>query len=106
MIKREGGGDDSFLKLTAELVVQLPGDAVEFAEAAHEGVTKTAEVGPVFRLLREDATGISFASNMEDFDEVILNPFTDSVVLKFHMVHILHGGNVGPVHSGFLVIVN
>ena len=76
------------LKPTAELEVQLPGDAVEFTEAAHEGVTKAAEVGPVFHLLCEDITGIALACNMEDLDAAILNPFTGAVVPKLHMAHI------------------
>ena len=89
-----------------ELEVQLPGYAVEFAEASHEGVTKAAEVGPVFHLLGEDVTGIALACNVEDLDEAILNPFTGSVVTEFQMVHILHVSSVGPIHGGFIVIIN
>ena len=52
-------------------------------------------------------TGITLAGNMEDLDAAILNPFMGTVVPKFHiMAHIFHGGSVGPVHSGFVVIVN
>ena len=88
------------------MVVQLPGDAVEFAEAAHEGVTKAEEVGPIFHLLCENITGITLACNMEDLDAAILNPFMGAVVPKFHMAHILHGGSVGLFDGNFVVVVN
>ena len=78
----------------------------EFSEAAHEGILKTAEVGQVFHLICEDVTGIALSGDMEDIDAVIMNPFTGTVFPKFHMVHIFHGYRVGPVHNGFLVIVN
>ena len=99
-------GRKTDLKLTSELVVQLTGDAVEFAEASHEGVTKAAEVGPIFHLLCENFTGIALACDMEDLDAAILNPFTGAVVLKFHMAYILHSGGVIPIDSGFVVVIN
>ena len=43
---------------------------------------------------------------MKDLARIILNPFTDSVVLEFHMIVILHGDVVGPVHTSFIVILN
>ena len=51
---------------------------------AHEGIMNmVVEVYPIFHLFCEDITGIIFAGNMENFDEVILNLFTDSIVPKF-----------------------
>ena len=63
-------------------------------------------MGPGFHLLCQDVTGITLACDMEDFDEVILNPFTGSVVTKFQMGHILHGGSIVPTHSYSIFIVN
>ena len=64
------------------------------------------KVGPVFHLFCENVTGIALACNVEDLDEAILNPFAGSIVSEFQMAHILHGSNVGPIHGGFIVIVN
>ena len=92
--------------LIVELEIQLPGNAVEFAEAALEGVMKAVEVIPVFHLICEDITGSALACNMEDLDAAIVDPFTGAVVPKLQMSHILHGCSVGPIDGSFIVIVN
>ena len=63
-------------------------------------------MSPIFHLPGEDVAGIALACNMEDVDAAILNSFAGAVVTEFQMAHILHGGSVGPVDSGFVVIVD
>ena len=70
------------LHFTAKLEGLLSGDTIELAEMAYERIAKTAEVGTSFHLFCEDITGIAFAGHMENFYDVILNPFMDSIVPK------------------------
>ena len=42
---------------------------------------------------------------MEIFDKVILNPFLDSIVTMFLVVHVFHGEFVGLVHSSLVIII-
>ena len=89
----------------AELEFYLLVDAVEVAEAAHEGVSKLAEVIAIFHLLGEDVAGVALAGNVEDFDGAILYSFAGAVFLEFQMANILHGGGVSPDGGGGVVIV-
>ena len=43
---------------------------------------------------------------MENFDEVILNPFSDSIVPMFIVMHVFHGEFIGPVHSSLVIIID
>ena len=61
------------------------GDAVEIAEAAHEGVPQAAEVCTVLHLLGEDVTGIDFSGDVEDVDCTVLDPFSGAVLAEFEM---------------------
>ena len=96
----------SDLHFTAQLEGLPSGDIIETTETADEGIMKTTDVGAILHLLLEDVTGIVFAVNMENFYEVILNPFMDSIVPKFHVAHVLHSDSVGPLHSIFVIIVD
>ena len=71
------------LHFTAKLEGFLSGDTIELAETTHEAITKMVEVGAILHIIYEGVTGIIIAGNMEDFYEVILNPFADSIVPKF-----------------------
>ena len=71
------------LHFTAKSEWFLSGDTIEFAETTHEAITKMVEVGAILHIIYEGVTGIIIAGNMEDFYEVILNPFADSIVPKF-----------------------
>ena len=84
----------------------LLGDAVEVAEAAHEGVTKVAEVGAIFHLLGEDVAGFALARDMEDIDGAVLNPFAGAVFMESKMGDVFHGGRVSPDDDGGVVIVD
>ena len=94
------------LHFTAKLEGFLSGDTIELAETTHEAITKMVEVGAILHIICEGVTGIVIVGNMEDFYEVILNPFADSIVPKFHVTHVFHSDGVGPLHSSFVIIVD
>ena len=48
-------------EFAAELEFNLLSDAVEVAEAAHEGVSQSAVVCAILHFLGEDVTGVDFA---------------------------------------------
>ena len=54
--------------VAAELEFNLLGDAVEVAEAAHEGVAQSAVVCTILHFLSEDVTGVDLAGYVEDID--------------------------------------
>ena len=57
-------------------------DAIEGAEAAHEGVPQAAVVHAILHFLGEDVTGVDFSGNVEDVDCTVLNPFTGAVLAE------------------------
>ncbi len=59
----------------------------------------------VFDFLSEDVTGVSFASNVEDLDNLVLNPFMDFGFAKFKMANPFVGEVASPVNHSVIVIV-
>ena len=49
-------------------------DAIEGAEAAHEGVPQAAVVCAILHFLGEDVTGVDFAGDVEDVDCTVFSP--------------------------------
>ena len=45
------------------------------------------------------------AWDMEDFQQGILNPFTDRIFPHFHVTNLLSGHIVGPLDTRFVVII-
>ena len=79
-VMEEGAGVSG---VAAELELNLLGDAVEVAEAAHEGVAQAAEVGAILHFLGENVTGVDLAGNVKDGDGTVLYPFTGAVLAEF-----------------------
>ena len=97
-------GDSS--EFAAKLEFNLLGDAVEVAEAAHEGVPQAAVVGAIFHLFGEDVAGVDLVGDVEDVDSAILNPFAGAVFTDFQMADVLRGNSICPDDSGCVVIVD
>ena len=68
---------------------------VNVAEASHEGIAETAEVSAVLHSLGEDITYVVFAYNVNNVDDVVLNPFTDCILLQFHVAESIEGLAIG-----------
>ena len=67
-------------EFAAELEFNLLSDAVEVAEASHEGVPQTAEVGAILHFLGENVTWVDFAGDVKDSDCTVLYPFPGTVL--------------------------
>ena len=70
-------------EFATELEFNLLSDAVEVAEAAHEGVAQSAVVCTILHFLSEDVTGVDLAGDVEDVDCTILHPFPGAVISEF-----------------------
>ncbi len=64
-----------------------------------------AKMSAVFHFLGEDITGVAFASNVVDLDNLVLNPFTDLGFAKFEMAKPFCGKVASPVNHSFVIVV-
>ncbi len=62
-------------------------------------------MGTVFHLLGEDVAGITFASDMDNLDNFVLDPFANFRIAKFKMADPFRGEVTRPVDHSFVIIV-
>jgi hypothetical protein len=74
-------------------------------QRTHERITKALKMGPITHLLRENISRVDPARDMEDFQQGILNPFTDRIFPHFHVTNLLSGHIVRPLDTRFVVII-
>ncbi len=66
---------------------------------------QTAKMSAIFHFLGENVTGIAFTSNVEDLDNLVLNPLTDFGFAKFEMANPFGSKVTSPVNHSFVVVV-
>ncbi len=75
-------------------------------EATHEGVTVVTEMDTVLHFFSEDVGRIHLAGNMLNRNGLVLNSFMDQIFTQFNVPSCLRGHVVGPINTGFIVIVD
>ena len=72
-----------FSEFAAKLELNLLSDAVECAEAAHEGILQAVVVCAILHFFGENVARVDLAGNVEDFYCTVLNLFAGAVLAEF-----------------------
>jgi hypothetical protein len=75
-------------------------------EATHEGATEATEINTVSHFFSEDVGRICLAGDVLSRNGPVLNLFTDRIFTQFDVSSRLRGHVVGPLNTGFIVIVD